>query len=314
MNKPICIITECFDPSTQNVIEWLLYYKQPFIRQNVETGFQEFHLSFKHKKIYSTFHNAVMWNRRGYMPIIPYDLKQTSWINYLKEEQLSVLFAFEIINKANYIGSYQLEFTNNKINNLLEASKIGLDIPNTIVTNNKKSLFEFIEKDKRYITKSINESPYLDSNDFYYCGAGTFELKLNDISEIFAPSIIQEYIEKDIEIRTFFIEDYFYSMAIFSQNNEKTKIDFRNYDQEIPNRNVPFTLPDNILSKLKHFSRKRGYSTGSFDLILTPKGKYVFLEINPMGQYDWLSHECNYYIDKKIAELLIKKAKNEKQN
>jgi hypothetical protein len=51
-------------------------------------------------------------------------------------------------------------------------------------------------------------------------------------------------------------------------------------------------------------------NTGSIDLILTPNGEYFFLEINPMGQYDWLSKNCNYYIEKDIAEMLINKTRS----
>ncbi len=314
MNDIVYVISECNDQSTNKVIDWLLFYKQPYIRKNVENDFQDFQIVLTEGKVESSFHNSILWNRRGYLPLLPYILKHTPWENYLKKEQIPVLFTLESINKSNYLGSYKQEFNNNKILHLLEASKVGLEIPKTIVTNNRKSLLEFIEKGKRYITKSINQSPSLETDDFYYYGEGTFELNFDEVSEIFAPSLVQEYIEKEIEIRTFFIEENYYSMAIFSQNDEKTKIDFRNYNQSKPNRNVPFILPDDILNKLKLFSIKMGYDTGSFDLILTPKGNYFFLEINPMGQYDWVSQDCNYYIDKKIAELLIEKSTHEKRN
>jgi len=314
MNDSVYLITECNDQSTYKEIDWLLFYKQPYIRKNVENDFQEFQISLIDGKVESSFYNSVLWNRRGYLPILPNILKLTTWGSYLKKEQLPVLFTLESINKSNYIGSYKQEFNNNKILNLLEASKVGLEVPKTIVTNNRKNLLQFVEKGKGYITKSIYQTPYLETADFYCYGEGTFELNFDEVSEIFAPSLVQEYIEKEIEIRTFFIEENYYSIAIFSQNDEKTKIDFRNYNQSKPNRNVPFILPDNILNKLKLFSKKMNYKTGSFDLILTPKGKYFFLEINPMGQYDWVSQDCNYYIDKKIAELLIEKSKYEKRN
>lgn len=313
MNDIVYIISESNDQSTNKVIDWLLFYKQPYIRKNVENDFQEFQIVLTEGRVESSFYNSVLWNRRGYLPLLPDILKQTPWESYLKKEQIPVLFTLESSIKSNYLGSYKQEFTNNKILNLLEASKVGLEIPKTIVTNNRKSLLEFIEKGKRYITKSINQSPSLETDDFYYHGEGTFELNFDEVSEVFAPSLVQEYIEKEIEIRTFFIEENYYSMAIFSQNDEKTKIDFRNYNQSKPNRNIPFILPDDIVNKLKIFAKKMDYNTGSFDLILTPKGKYIFLEINPMGQYDWVSQDCNYYIDKKIAELLIKKTTNGKR-
>jgi hypothetical protein len=49
---------------------------------------------------------------------------------------------------------------------------------------------------------------------------------------------MKERIDKWIEIRIFFINDKFYSMAIFSQQNSKTKEDFRDYDFNKMNRMV----------------------------------------------------------------------------
>ena len=102
-------------------------------------------------------------------------------------------------------------------------------------------------------------------------------------TEHFYPSLFQNLIEKKFEIRTFFLLDRFYSMAIFSQQKESTSIDFRNYDVKNPNRYVPFSIPKSIESKLKLFMKKLDLKTGSIDLIVTPNDEYVFLEVNPVG-------------------------------
>ena len=47
--------------------------------------------------------------------------------------------------------------------------------------------------------------------------------------------------------------------------------------------------------------------TGSIDMILTKDGKYVFLEINPVGQFGMVSYPCNYFLEKAIAKTLISK-------
>lgn len=98
----------------------------------------------------------------------------------------------------------------------------------------------------------------------------------------------------------------FYSMAIFSQNDEKTSLDYRNYNMEKPNRNIPFQLPLNIEKNLKLLMKEKNLNTGSLDLIYSRDGEFILLEINPVGQFSWLSENCNYNIEKKIAELLTK--------
>ena len=83
----------------------------------------------------------------------------------------------------------------------------------------------------------------------------------------------------------------------------KTTIDFRNYNHSFPNRMVPFKLPDKIEKKLLKFAEMTDLDTGSFDLIVTKKEKeFIFLEVNPYGQFGWLSKNCNYYLEKQIAE------------
>ena len=101
----------------------------------------------------------------------------------------------------------------------------------------------------------------------------------------------------------------FYSMAIFSQNDEKTKLDYRNYNREKPNRNVPFQLPEKIETLARKFMEQSQLDTGSIDFIVDEKGEFIFLEVNPNGQFDWLSNNCNYYIEKKIAKYLSNEKK-----
>lgn len=304
----IKIATESNDCSTNKVIDWLVVLKNHFIRKNVDLDFNDFNILIDNEINQTSIKDYVIWNRRGYLPIIPFELKRTLWIDYLKKEQLPVLELFELLNSKNYIGSYFKELSNNKIINLNFAKQVGFVVPETIITNNKKDLLYFLKENKKYITKSLVHPPSLETEDSYYSGSGTTFFDIDLVYDFFAPSLVQEYIEKEIEIRVFFIENRYYTMAIFSQNDEQTKTDFRNYNKARPNRNVPFILPNEIIKKIKLFVKKIKCNTGSIDLILTPDGEYVFLEINPMGQYDWVSVNCNYYIDKHIAEILIKKS------
>ena len=125
------------------------------------------------------------------------------------------------------------------------------------------------------------------------------------IPDTFPPSFFQKCIEKEYEIRTFFIENDYYSMAIFSQNDEQTKIDFRNYNESKPNKFIPYILPEDIKSKLIELMKCINLNCGSIDLIVGKDGNYYFLEVNPVGQYDMVSVPCNYNLHKKIAEYLI---------
>ena len=307
------IVTEIDDVSTNKVIEWLIFYNSKFERVNINFDFSSFNIQIgndddSRSKI--TSKNNLVWNRRGHLSFITSELFSTPFINHSKNDEKVSLLAIEYLQKNKFIGSYERELNNNKIINLEVALNVGLKIPETIITNNKYDLLEFLKPEKEYISKPLNYPLNVEINDDIYYGKGTTKLNLDLINETFSPSLIQEYIEKEIEIRVYYIKDVFFPMAIFSQNDDKTKIDYRCYNHEKPNRNVPFILPNKILKKLKRFISSIKCNSGSIDLILTPNNEYIFLELNPMGQYDWVSQYCNYYIDKRIAELLIEEELN----
>jgi hypothetical protein len=44
---------------------------------------------------------------------------------------------------------------------------------------------------------------------------------------------------------------------------------------------------------------------GAIDIILTPDGKHVFLELNPCGEFFWLEHSAGLPISNAIADLLL---------
>ena len=48
-----------------------------------------------------------------------------------------------------------------------------------------------------------------------------------------------------------------------------------------------------------------GLSYGAVDLVLTPEGRYVFLEINPNGQYLWVEDATGLPISDALCDLLM---------
>lgn len=299
------IITESNDRVTDNVIEYLLASNIDFVRKNHE-DFSNVSILLDNTRVRGV--NKI-WHRRAKRNFIPKEISNSPFLNYLKREEDPVNKAIEKIavttNPDNYVGGYCEEEQHNKIYDLHLAMRFGLKIPVTLVTNIKEDLIEFKKKHNKIITKAIKYPFFYRGTDVYYNCKGTFFVNQKDIDAIngkFFISVFQSYVEKKFEVRVFFYKNQYYSMAIFSQNDKQTKVDFRNYNQEKPNRCVPFKLPEKILLKLKHLMNYKLMSSGSIDLIVTPENDFVFLEVNPQGQFHWLSESCNYYIEKSIAQ------------
>ena len=78
-------------------------------------------------------------------------------------------------------------------------------------------------------------------------------------------------------------------------------------DNEKPNFNTEYNLPKEIKDKVGQLMHNLNLVTGSLDLIYTKDKEYVFLEINPIGQFGAVSDSANFMLEKKVAELLLHK-------
>lgn len=89
-----------------------------------------------------------------------------------------------------------------------------------------------------------------------------------------------------------------YTMAIFSQLDPDSTLDFREVDVNgaHPNRMAPYKLPRIVRLKIDKLMKKLKLESGSIDMIVTPDNEYYFLEVNPVGQFNFVSELCNYYI------------------
>lgn len=203
-------------------------------------------------------------------------------------------------------GSSIREAQHNKLYTLLLAQSLGILIPDTLITNSKANLKAYHDQQNRLISKSCGGIFRIENNiQFQTIGTQAITMNVIDsLSEFFFPTFVQKKIEKVYELRIFYMKNQFYPMAIFSQNDEKTQLDYRNYNREKPNRNVPYILPEEIKIKLQLLMDKLDLDSGSIDMIVTPEGEYVFLEVNPTGQFGWVSENCNYYLEEKIANYL----------
>lgn len=318
----ILLISSKYDITSQSVSRWLSKLKADYFILNTEdfNSLNSFSLSDNdiNIKINGIDFSDVdtVWHRRGRLRHIPKELNGLgSYSEYLKKEEDALIKSIELYLKSstNYIGSYIKEVENYKLYNLSKAKEVGLKIPKTLVTTSKSELSDFIHN-KTSISKDIRYSVNIKTQSKYISSIGTFIVQTEDLElleENFAPTLVQELIQKEFEIRVFFFDNTFYVMAIFSQDDEKTKLDYRNYNEEKQNRCVPFILPNRIKNKLTAFAKKVNIRTGSIDIIYTTLGEYIFLEINPMGQLDWVSKNCNYHIEKDIANNLFK-SRNER--
>lgn len=196
----------------------------------------------------------------------------------------------------------------NKLDVLRAAAEAGLAVPPTLVTNDPARIEAFRREHGRIITKSVGEAEIFSffGSSYGLYTAEVTEPDLEGLPPLLFPTLVQGMVEKSFEVRAFYLAGDLYSAAIFSQADEQTAVDFRRYNRETPNRTVPYRLPPDVEEKLRALMGRLGYETGSIDLLRTPDGEHVFLEVNPGGHFGMVSHPCNYRLEKKVAEHLVR--------
>jgi ATP-GRASP peptide maturase of grasp-with-spasm system len=195
-----------------------------------------------------------------------------------------------------------------KLDVLMRAARLGLAVPATLVTTEREALRRFCAEHGTVITKPIGDVDlFLDGERSHFLFTTALDLAAVDaLPARFAPSLFQQQVAKEYELRVFYLDGEHHSMAIFSQNDPQTRTDFRQYNHARPNRMVPYRLPAETAERLRLLMEDLGLTTGSIDLLQAPDGREVFLEINPVGQFGMASKPCNYRLEKKVAALLLR--------
>lgn len=316
-DKYILIFSSDFDQSTSDVIEWILNKECFFHRFNDKIGVNIKHITIGkqsnvvnftfNNKEFSTKDIRSFWYRRGVLTQVSENIIGDSSLSFFlgEENNAKVWFLTNELDKKSKINHIKTSDLN-KLFQLTLATKCGIKIPSTIVTTNKKELSDFVKSKKLVIAKSVQSTFFaINKSTEYGLLTNIFDNKdLAKTTAIFFSTTFQEQVVKKYELRIFYLDGIFFSMAIFSQNNPKTVVDFRNYDSSSPNRTVPFQLPINIERKLNKLMIKLELKSGSIDMIVNEKDEYIFLEVNPIGQFGMVSNPCNYYIEEMIAKKL----------
>jgi len=307
------------DLSADLVIEWLEYYNQEYIRLNsFDLLSDNFEIRLAENKYVIKINNSVfpideikaVWFRKfGFFEDSYYFLKASVIFNreiltHITREFNRVLsILISALSDKRWITNPK--FINlNKFEVLRMARECDFFVPDSYIVNNLVQ----IGKKEEFIVKSIVD-PIIAEFGINKCMMYTNLLTDIDkeyMPQRFLPSLVQKKIDKAYEIRVFYLMGKCYSMVIFSQTDNQTKLDFRQYNWDKPNRFLPYNLPLVEEKKIKKLMKRLNLNCGSIDLIKAKDNNYYFLEVNPTGQFGMVDFPCNYGLHKKVAQTLIK--------
>jgi hypothetical protein len=187
-----------------------------------------------------------------------------------------------------------------KLLQLRVAQEVGLPVPATLVTNDVGAARSFIDgRGYRQVICKAFSATERQWRETRLLGADEMA-SLDNVR--FAPVIFQEYIPAVVDLRVTVVGRRLFAAAIHSQESAYP-VDFR---VDMANCRVEATdLPDDVADRLLALMDRLGLVYGAVDMRLTPEGRYVFLEINPAGQWLFVETATGQPIAAALAVALL---------
>lgn len=250
---------------------------------------------------------GAVWYRRPTLPT-PSDATDAAFRSFAQREgwahALGAILGLDVfwMNRPDAIWR-----ANQKVLQLRLAARAGLTIPRTLVTRSPNEARDFARNAVgSVVVKPVSHGTLelQDGDRAIY----THRIEKEDIGERLdaishCPVIMQEEIKKSCDVRLTMIGEKSFAVAIDSQQEEATTVDWRR-PSELPLQHRLIELPGEILTALRALCGELGLVFAAIDLVMTPGGEFVFLEVNPNGQWGWIEIATGAKISDAIADCL----------
>ena len=118
------------------------------------------------------------------------------------------------------------------------------------------------------------------------------------------PALYQEEIPKAYELRVTVVGERVLACRIDSAAVEAARVDWRAAGRDaVPHTAVELDEP--LAARCRALTRRLGLRMAGLDLIVTPAGEAVFLELNAAGQWAWIEEATGLPIAAALADELL---------
>lgn len=255
---------------------------------------------------------GTVWWRRPVPPVVPSTLHSEDMAFAIDECNYFVCAFWEVLAREPcfWVNPHSTRTSaENKILQLRAAVKAGLRIPQTLFTNDPHEMRAFFREHRGgTVYKTFRPtnarwvSPSGEPQTIFTSPVCRADLPDDDIASA-TPGIFQARVPKAFELRVMGMGRQLFAVRIDAPEGSRGRIDWRSAYGEITVSSFP--LPAEIGAALFKVLEILGIVTGSFDLIVTPEGEYVFLEVNPAGQFLWVEAFAGLPLLDAFSEFLI---------
>ena len=256
----------------------------------------------------STAEVRAVWARKLWSPRMADDLDERYRSMCVGESSAALEGFLDALHDARWINDLQRQrAAENKQRQLRLAECAGLRVPRTLVTNDPAAALLFFEENEGQIVAKLLR-PLTVGMDAVQPFVYTNRVREEDLVCVGAlrhsPMVFQELIPKAHELRVVCVAGDFFAGALDASGTSRGRTDWRRAaPDECRWQNAQ--LPAEVQRGLQRLMSHLDLVFGAVDLICTPSGEYVFLEVNPSGEWGMLERDLGLPISEAIAEALL---------
>ena len=250
----------------------------------------------------------AVWARKLWAPRMAEDLDERYRASCVGESIAALEGFLDALHDARWVNDLQRQHAaENKQRQLRLAVRAGLRVPRTLVTNDPAAARKFFsETDGQTVAKLLR--PIAVSMDAVQPFVYTNRVREEDLNGAeglrHSPMVFQELIPKACELRVAYVAGETFAGALDASGTSRGHTDWRRVAPE-ECRWQKAQLPTEVVSGLQVLMSELGLVFGAIDLICTPSGEYVFLEVNPGGEWGMLERDLGLRISEAIAAALL---------
>ena len=244
-----------------------------------------------------------VWMRRIFDPPRAPGLTDVEATQCVRESRAALEGFLSALHGAQWLDPLaRVRGAENKLVQLREAQRAGLQVPRTVVGNDPeeaRALWDqcrgqLVAKMLTAVTRSMGPPA---------AAVYTHTLRQRDLDDLdglaLAPMIFQERIDKVRELRVVYVAG-----RCFVGGLEASADDWRKPTHAATAPWRADRLPDDVAARLDALMRALQLRFGVADILVARDGSYVFLELNPVGEWGMLERDLDLPIADAIAEEL----------
>ena len=188
---------------------------------------------------------------------------------------------------------------------LAAARACALAVPHTLITNDRAAAVDFAHAVGKVVYKPLTPVNIADGDTQRVVFTTPVIAELIDDSVAFTAHLFQEWIDKAYEVRLTVVDDGMFVTRL-DAGTAAGAVDWRADYDELTYTPLP-GVPDAVRAGVIALMRRLRLRFGALDFAVTPDDDWVFLEVNPNGQWAWIEDATGQPIAGAIADALHRK-------